>query len=341
MLNSPYTLDQFYDGASVPPAVTNPFKVPTMTTQTQPLPYPTVTTGGNTPPLQVAPGMVTGGNTPPLPYQQLAVAPQTGGNTPPLPYQPAVAPQTGGNLPPVVSPWQSPQLSGNTPPLPVQGQNPPPGSFLPLPPSTPFQSPDPALAGKSVQDNLAALLGPNSPYIQNARQRGLEVASSRGLLNSSMAADSSERAAIESAMPILAETMGLQGTREGMRFTGQQNQFNRELQQNLQREQYAFQGEQSGLSRNHDFDMAQVKDWLDTNSFSREFYGTLSMMPIKSTTDLMAQLQTYAIDNPEVYTPEVMNGMGQFFSQNMMQLLAQYWPDIYGQQTAATPSGGA
>lgn len=46
------------------------------------------------------------------------------------------------------------------------------------------------------------LLDEQSPYITQAKQQGKELAASRGLLNSSMAAGSSQRAAIESALPI-------------------------------------------------------------------------------------------------------------------------------------------
>lgn len=46
------------------------------------------------------------------------------------------------------------------------------------------------------------LLDKGSRYITSARQRGVEQAASRGLLNSSLAAGSAERAAIEAALPI-------------------------------------------------------------------------------------------------------------------------------------------
>lgn len=47
------------------------------------------------------------------------------------------------------------------------------------------------------------VLNSDNPYIQNARQTGLEHASKRGLLNSSMAAGNSQRAAIEASQPIV------------------------------------------------------------------------------------------------------------------------------------------
>jgi len=53
-----------------------------------------------------------------------------------------------------------------------------------------------------VQQRLDELLNKQGKYISAARQRGVEQAASRGLLNSSIAAGSAERAAIEAALPI-------------------------------------------------------------------------------------------------------------------------------------------
>jgi len=53
-----------------------------------------------------------------------------------------------------------------------------------------------------VQDRLVDLLERDNPYIKSARDRAMEMASQRGLLNSSIAAGAAERAAIEAALPI-------------------------------------------------------------------------------------------------------------------------------------------
>ena len=45
-------------------------------------------------------------------------------------------------------------------------------------------------------------LDPNSAFMKNARQEGLEFSASRGLLNSSIAAGNSQRAAIQASQPI-------------------------------------------------------------------------------------------------------------------------------------------
>lgn len=66
-----------------------------------------------------------------------------------------------------------------------------------------------------VQTSLEAMLNPNSTYIQNARQRGMEVAATRGGINSSIAAGAAERQAIEAAAPLAQQAINIQQSREG------------------------------------------------------------------------------------------------------------------------------
>ena len=54
----------------------------------------------------------------------------------------------------------------------------------------------------TVAGQMTGLLNSGNSYIKNARNRGKEHAASRGLLNSSIAAGASEKAAINAAMPI-------------------------------------------------------------------------------------------------------------------------------------------
>ena len=60
---------------------------------------------------------------------------------------------------------------------------------------------------------MSGLLDDNGKYMQAARSRAAETANSRGLLNSSMAAGTGERAAIQSAMPIAQQDAGTYGQR--------------------------------------------------------------------------------------------------------------------------------
>lgn len=56
-----------------------------------------------------------------------------------------------------------------------------------------------------VENRLGGLLGAGNPYIEAARNRGLRTAHARGLLNSSIAAQAAEAAAIEAAFPIASQ----------------------------------------------------------------------------------------------------------------------------------------
>ena len=230
---------------------------------------------------------------------------QTGGNTPPVmkPF-----PVMGGNTPPIpynpFDPNGAPPMGGNTPPILADGTNP----YIQAPPA--YQLPgsagfNPATVATNAMNQITDSGG---AYMSNARRRGLEFAAARKLGNSSIAAGASERAALEAAAPLFGEAMGLHKDREGR----------------------AFQGEQAQLDRNQQYTMAQIDDWKSSRQFNREFNGVLSMMPINSAYQLNSQIMNYAMDNPEVYTADVISGMSNFFNQNFQQILSQYFPNQYG-----------
>ena len=54
----------------------------------------------------------------------------------------------------------------------------------------------------TVAGQMEGLLSSSSPYMEAARASGIETANTRGLLNTSMAGEASQKAAIESALPI-------------------------------------------------------------------------------------------------------------------------------------------
>lgn len=292
---------------------------------------------------------------------------------------------------------------------------------------------DPSLAGGRVQGYLDDLLNSGNPYLTNAARRGLETANSRGLLNSSIAAGSSTRSAIEAAQPILNEIMGLNNAREQMRFTGGENAADRDLQSQLQaqnlnftggqndlnrglqaamqaagfnfegqqnalqrnltaslqqqgwsfeaaqneaqrqvqvlldREGRAFSGEQAALDRtqgvnnallsselnlrnlqatnyysqqaaqqDYEFrramqsDSVAQQDWLSSQTFSREFNAALSMLPIQNASQLHNYMMQAALEQPEVYTPEVLSGFSNFFNNQFLAQMQMYFPQSSG-----------
>ena len=136
-----------------------------------------------------------------------------------------------------------------------------------------------------VQNSLESMLNPNSSYIQNARQRGIEYAGSRGGLNSSIAAGASERSAIEAAQPFVSQSLGMQKQRDD--FMGQ--------------------------------------NWLDTQSFNREFQGQIAMLPVTNSFNMLQAVTQFGLNDPALYTPDVISGYSNFFNKNMKDIMSSYF----------------
>ena len=129
--------------------------------------------------------------------------------------------------------------------------------------------------------SLDQVTGANSPYLANARRRGLEVAATRGGINSSIAAGSSERAALEAAMPLV----------------------------------------QQGLAIDQQAQQVQYDNWLSQQNFGRALFG----QQFTNSLGMLNQLQQYALEDPELYTPEVISGFSNFFQQNMNDTMQRYF----------------
>ncbi len=151
-------------------------------------------------------------------------------------------------------------------------------------------------ANSRVTGALTSMLDPNSSYIQNARRRGLEHAAQRGGINSSIAAGSSERAALEAAMPLVQQSLEIDAQRENV---GAQDWL---AQQGLQRE-----------------------EWLTQQNFNRAMMGQYGQAAFQSTLGMLQSVQQYALEDPELYTPDVVSGYSDFFSQNFDNILSRYF----------------
>ena len=126
-----------------------------------------------------------------------------------------------------------------------------------------------------VSSSLDSILNPNSDYIRNARQSGMEVAATRGGINSSIAAGASQRAAIDAA-----GTLAQQAT---------------QIEQ--QREQNAMQ------------------EYLQGRQINQEFQTQLASSAASNAYNMLNVLQQYALADPETYTPEVISGYSNFFGR--------------------------
>lgn len=82
-----------------------------------------------------------------------------------------------------------------------------------------------------LSESLEHFMNPNSPLIQNARQRGIEMAATRGGVNSSIAAGAAERAALDQAVPLAQAAAGMKAGEDQVRLSewAQQQGFSREM----------------------------------------------------------------------------------------------------------------
>lgn len=150
---------------------------------------------------------------------------------------------------------------------------------------------------QTVQDSLNYFLNPNSQYMQNARQQGVEYAASRGGLNSSIAAGASQKAAMDAVQPLVNNSLAIQTARDNL--VGQ--------------------------------------NWLDTQGFNRQFQGALAMLPITSSYHMLDTLQQYSLQDPSLYPPDVISGYSNFFTNNMNDIMKNY----FGTNTPTVPSAAA
>lgn len=151
-------------------------------------------------------------------------------------------------------------------------------------PPSPVTTPAPS-GTSQVMGSLESILGSNSPYIQNARRRGMETAATRGGINSSIAAGSAERAAIDAAQPLVSQAVGID-------------------QANLQQQREA-----------------EYNNWLSQQNFGRALYG----QKFSSSIDMLNMLQQAALSDPELYTPEVVSGSANFFQRNFDDIMKRYF----------------
>lgn len=235
------------------------------------------------------------------------------------PTPPVVPGPTGGATPTVATP---PAPVSQTPTTPTQPTTPTLPAMPTLPrPTTPTTgssapyTPAGMDAGRMVTQNelvanqLNSLLNSNSSYVRNARQRGVEMAAGRGLVNSSMAAGAAQRAAIEAGLPIA------QSDAQAYRSANDQT--------------YA------ALTQLRQMRVAgDIQNWLGAESFNREWNGALAMLPIRSSMDMLTYTTQRAMEDPAVYTPDVLSGFNNFFNQNMFDIMGRY----FGGGT--TPGGG-
>lgn len=140
---------------------------------------------------------------------------------------------------------------------------------------------NPMSGTQQVQEAMSAFTSPNSDYIRNARQRGIEYAATRGGINSSIAAGAAERSALEAATPLAQQALAIDQTKENV----------------------------------------ATEDWLTQQNFNRALQGQV----FSNSMGMLNAVQQYALNDPALYTPDVVSGYSNFFQKNMDDILTQYF----------------
>ena len=179
-------------------------------------------------------------------------------------------------------------------------------------------------AKSTVAGQLTSLLSADSPYIKQAETKAKEQAASRGLLNTTLAAQAGRKAAIESALPIAqtdAETyrqFGLQQqTAENQMATiqgeaivsGELNKQKAAIAQTAQNIQNAFQSRLQGATE-------QSKTWLQdlqqvhtTNLQALEHQQNLALQQQNITAEKASAIRTQSSQIMQNYQISVENLM--------------------------------
>ena len=184
---------------------------------------------------------------------------------------------------------------------------------------------NPVSGTTQVSRSLQEFLNPNSAYIQNARQRGAEQAALRGGINSSIAAGASERAAMEAVQPLVNQAVDVDQQKYQLMaqdYLAQQGYKNQNIladkENALQAQLAQYQG---GLQMSLAQQQANTENWLSQQNFGRALFG----QTFSNSMGMLNMVQQYGLEDPELYTPEVLSGYTNFFQQNMNDLLGRYF----------------
>lgn len=149
-------------------------------------------------------------------------------------------------LRPIAKPPQQPVVKQATPVQPVKPMG------LGVGPLKPGQ---PGFTGykDDVHDIAASYMSKDSRLMQGAAARGAAFANSRGMLNSSLGAQSGEAAALEQVVPMASQTAGqnFQKNMSGIRYRegSVQQEADRNLQRELQAGRISFEATQADYDR--------------------------------------------------------------------------------------------
>lgn len=151
---------------------------------------------------------------------------------------------------------------------------------------TSMSAPATGLTGaQTVQGNLDAFSSPSSALIQQARQQGMQHAQQRGGINSSIAAGAAERSALDVANNLGAQATAIDQQREAV----------------------------------------TMENWMNTQNFNRAMTGQFQQGAFQNSLNMLNMLQQASVDDPELFTPDIVSGMSNFFSMNAGDIFKRYF----------------
>lgn len=136
-----------------------------------------------------------------------------------------------------------------------------------------------------VQKNLESFLNPNSTLMQQAKRSGVEYANTRGGVNSSIAGGAAQRASLDAAVSQANQATAIDREREAV----------------------------------------NAADWASSQNFNRAMLGQFSSTAFNNSLNMLNTIQQFALEDPELYTPEVTSGYSNFFQKNMNDIMKRYF----------------
>jgi hypothetical protein len=196
-----------------------------------------------------------------------------------------------------------------------------------------------------VSNQLNGLLAAGGTYLTGARSAGLDAANDRGLLNGGIAAQNSQRAAIQAALPIAQQdaqtTATLQGTNlnnlnqilatrmnnltsENTAHTAANaSMYNARLGLLNNRENRTFEGQQAGLGRS-------FQDYMTQQGFGQQMRMAsfnLGGQMLQNSQSFNNNLFLQASSNPFMMNdPQALSGFASFANSGM----DGYYGDLFG-----------
>ncbi len=145
----------------------------------------------------------------------------------------------------------------------------------------------------TVQGQMNSLLDKGGDYMKRAETKGLQMANSRGLLNTSMAVGAAHGAAMDAAMPIATQDAQTYNN-QSLTNQGYSNQAN---QVNTQNEQTTNLANQAATNRSNEFNSSmQFDQWnAERDREQQEFMtrlnqsGSMQQMSAEASANLMGK----------------------------------------------------